>query len=59
MREADPSQDPSTAPVFELQHWAEAFWLGPSPQNQFLQMMTGTNRESNHQTLFLCMNLFM
>lgn len=48
MRAADPSQDPSTVPVFELQGWAEAFWPGPSPQNQFLQMMTGTNKESNH-----------
>lgn len=48
MRAVDPSQDPSTVPVFELQGWVEAFWPAPSPQNQFPQMMTGTNKESNH-----------
>lgn len=61
MRAVDPSQDPSVVPESELQRWAEAFWPGPNPQNQFPQMMTGTNRkmESNHQTLFLCMILFI
>lgn len=41
MKVAGPSQDPLAALVSELQRWAESFWLGPSPQNQRLGLMTG------------------
>lgn len=45
MKVAGPSQDPLAALVSELQHWVESFWLGPSPQNQRLELMTGTDKK--------------
>lgn len=42
MSGVDPILDPSAVPVSALQYWSEAFWLGPSPQNQPPELTTST-----------------
>lgn len=36
----DPNQDPLAVPGSEHRHWPEAFWPGPSPQNQLPELKT-------------------
>lgn len=57
MRAADPNRDPSAVPVSEHQHWAEASWPGPNPQNQLPELKTGTEEQRKNSGIILFVTL--